>query len=125
VFFSSHILSDVENIAGRIGILNQGQIQKIGTPSELRDEFGLQNLVELEFKEGSVPERVDWNLQLAEAVEQKKGKTEIRVKTDADLDDAMREIFRRVADLSLPVRSVRHKRPSLEEVYLTLTGGRR
>lgn len=125
VFFSSHILSDVENIAGRIGILNQGQIQKIGTPSELRDEFGLQNLVELEFKEGSVPERVDWNLQLAEAVEQKKGKTEIKVKTDADLDDAMREIFRRVADLSLPVRSVRHKRPSLEEVYLTLTGGRR
>ncbi len=125
VFFSSHILSDVENIAGKIGILNQGRIQKIGTPSELRDEFGLKNVVELEFRDGSIPKQVDWKLDRAETIERKNNRIEILVKAEADLDEAMREIFRRVAELALPVRMLRHKRPSLEEVYLRLTGGER
>ncbi len=39
IFFSSHILSDVQDVATRIGILSRGQIRQIGTLDELRDDF--------------------------------------------------------------------------------------
>ncbi|MHA1920957.1 MAG: ABC transporter ATP-binding protein, partial [Promethearchaeota archaeon] len=39
IFFSSHILSDVQDIATRIGIINHGRILKIGTPEQLQNEF--------------------------------------------------------------------------------------
>ena len=35
VFFSTHILSDVEAITDRVAIVARGQLQAIGTPSEL------------------------------------------------------------------------------------------
>ncbi|MHA1602137.1 MAG: ABC transporter ATP-binding protein, partial [Promethearchaeota archaeon] len=38
IFLSSHILSDIQDICTRIGILNNGNILKIGTPQELQDE---------------------------------------------------------------------------------------
>lgn len=37
IFFSSHILSDAEMIADRIGILNEGRLVQVGTMSELVD----------------------------------------------------------------------------------------
>lgn len=36
VFFSSHILSDIDEICDRIGILNNGKICFVGTPEELK-----------------------------------------------------------------------------------------
>ena len=42
IFFSSHILSDIENLATRIAIIHNGSIMKIGTPNELRDEFRVE-----------------------------------------------------------------------------------
>jgi ABC-2 type transport system ATP-binding protein len=35
VFFSSHILTDIEAIADRVAIIARGQLQTIGTPAEL------------------------------------------------------------------------------------------
>lgn len=36
VFFSSHVLADIDEICDRIGILNKGKIVFIGTPNELK-----------------------------------------------------------------------------------------
>ena len=85
VFFSSHILSDVETIAGRIGILDGGRLRDVGTPAELRERHGLGNVVELEAKGGA------------------------NLSATAD---------------GVPVRRVEHLQPSLEDVYLNLTGPR-
>jgi ABC-2 type transport system ATP-binding protein len=39
VFFSSHILSDVEEICNRIGVIHQGKILYIGSPAEFRQRY--------------------------------------------------------------------------------------
>lgn len=44
IFFSSHILSDIDEICDRIGILNNNKIQFIGTPDELKNKYNLQSL---------------------------------------------------------------------------------
>jgi len=48
IFFSSHILSDIDEICDRIGILNNGKICFIGTPKELKEKHS-ENLLEKAF----------------------------------------------------------------------------
>ena len=44
IFFSSHILADIDEICDRIAVLNNGKIQFIGTPSELKDKYNINSL---------------------------------------------------------------------------------
>ena len=44
VFLSSHILADMNEICDRVGILNNRKLAFIGTPKELRDLGGEENL---------------------------------------------------------------------------------
>jgi ABC-2 type transport system ATP-binding protein len=39
IFFSSHILSDIEELCSRIGIIHDGQIFYTGTPAEFRQQY--------------------------------------------------------------------------------------
>ena len=48
VFFSSHILSDLDEICDRIAILNNKEIKFIGTPKELKEKYNEPTL-ELNF----------------------------------------------------------------------------
>jgi len=40
IFFSSHILSDIDEICDRIGVIHDGKLFFIGTPSEFKTRFG-------------------------------------------------------------------------------------
>lgn len=44
VFFSSHILSDIDEICDRIGILHNGKLHFIGTPSEFKEKMSEKSL---------------------------------------------------------------------------------
>jgi ABC-2 type transport system ATP-binding protein len=50
VFFSSHILSDIDEICDRVAILNNGKIQFIGTPNEFKKKH-LTDTLEMAFLE--------------------------------------------------------------------------
>ena len=47
VLFSSHILSDVQDVADRIGILSRGKIKQIGSLNELKNRFTTKNVIEV------------------------------------------------------------------------------
>lgn len=48
VFFSSHILSDVQDVATRIAIVSYGELLKCGTLDELKAEFAAPNVLEID-----------------------------------------------------------------------------
>jgi ABC-2 type transport system ATP-binding protein len=80
VLFSSHILSDVEDVADRIGILHRGKLATSGSIRELVVDFGLPTEIEVAFatppsstaflaEHGTVSERKPdvWSIRLAPA----------------------------------------------------------
>lgn len=44
IFFSSHILADIEEICGRIGVIHKGSLVFLGTPAELIARHGAASL---------------------------------------------------------------------------------
>lgn len=48
VFFSSHILGEVEAVCDKIGIMSEGQLVATGTLEDLRDEMHLETQITLE-----------------------------------------------------------------------------
>lgn len=44
LFFSTHMLSDVDELCDRMGILHGGQLRFVGSPSECRQRFGSSSL---------------------------------------------------------------------------------
>lgn len=58
VFFSSHILSEVEAVCDRVGIMNHGELVALDSIDDLREHTGTGGTVELTVE--TVPENFGW-----------------------------------------------------------------
>ena len=125
ILFSSHILNDVQDIADKIGILNEGKIMQLGTPEELQDSFQVGNVIEILVAKNSV---LCKNLEQLEDIDyvenSKENKQLIYLKPDADIDLIIPQILDRLSDQKCKIRSFRLVKPSLEDVYLNYVGGK-
>ncbi len=122
VFFSTHILSDVERVCDTVAILHKGRVVREAAMSELKHS-GAATRVEVDV--------VDRPEQVADAFRARPWATEcVRtgqtiVCTLADLDAARREIPRIVADAGASLARMTELEPTLEDVFVELVGGER
>jgi ABC-2 type transport system ATP-binding protein len=118
VLFSSHILSDVQDVADRIGILSHGRIKQVGTLNELKANFIHQKTVQVLLSNPSDK----W--QELVAVKNVSGVTQpspgivlVNLEKDADEDQAINDIVQRVVELGIRVRGIWPLEPSLDQIY--------
>jgi ABC-2 type transport system ATP-binding protein len=116
--FSSHILSDVQDVADRIGIINHGLIKQIGTLNELKSRLSGKKVIEVllaypcdkweEFK----------TIKNVYTVEQPSvGKILVSLENNADPDQVVNDIVHNVVKLNIRVRGITLLTPSLDEIY--------
>jgi len=55
VFFSSHVLDQVERVCDCVGLLADGKLVAEGTPSEVRDEAGVVSRLFVRFSGSESP----------------------------------------------------------------------
>ncbi|TKJ18565.1 MAG: hypothetical protein CEE43_17645 [Promethearchaeota archaeon Loki_b32] len=125
ILFSSHILSDVQDVADKIGILNKGKILTIGSPEELQNSFHIGNIIEIIVAENTpLCENLEdlSNIEYVENV--KSSKQLIHLKSDADIDLSITSIFELLIQQKCKIRTFNLVKPSLEEVYLKYVGGK-
>ena len=124
ILFSSHILNDVEDIANKIGILNKGSIMRIGTPTELQEEFQLGNIIEIIYAENSTLCLELESIKEIERIEKISNiKQLIYLNRDINLDDVLHKILSFIIQQKCRVRSFKFLKPSLENVYLNYVSG--
>jgi len=108
VFFSSHIMSEVEAIAERVGIIRGGLMIEIADPKSL----GKRSLhrARVRFKESVDPSRVG-SLPGVRVLSQSNG-NDLFLQVEGEMDALMKALA------TLPVSSFETERPSLEETFL-------
>jgi len=124
IIFSSHILSDIQDISNKIGILNKGRIIKIGDPKKLQSEFLVGNIIEVVYTEVGNPCE---NLEHVDGVEKIEfgapNKQFIYLEVNADLDNTIQKILGSITEQKCKMRNFQILQPSLEEVYLKYIEG--
>jgi ABC-2 type transport system ATP-binding protein len=120
ILVTTHYLDEAERLCDRVAIMHLGRIVALDTPAALRAELGAE-LVELHV-DG------DGGTALARLREHGvAGSTAFAIGSTLTLPLVERTAAATIAEielLRLPVTSVATRRPSLDDVYLRLTGGR-
>jgi len=124
IFFSSHILSDVQDLANRIGILNGGRITHLGTAADLEERMKLPKEVDLILSKDTGK----WRGKLAisgvkEIIEVEPSHLVLRLVEGADVDAVIDELIRKLLSAGCTIRKVAPIAPTLEELYIRYLGG--
>jgi len=108
VFFSSHVMSEVQAVADRVAMIRQGEIVEVAETHALIDR-ALRH-VTIEFKE---PVYADPLSDLpGVTVLSRSNNTHLMLQVEGDMDELISVLG------SLPVRDLETSKPSLEEVFL-------
>lgn len=128
VFFTTHIMEEVEYLCDEIAIINKGSMMAMDTPSGLKQKYGGIKAVEIKLKDAAAQSLVGILSQAIwtegggqPAIEVTAGDT-IRI-SSKDAQDALVRAIEALARNDVQMESVSVSPPTLEEVFLSVVGG--
>jgi ABC-2 type transport system ATP-binding protein len=115
VFLSSHLLSEVEQVATQIGIIRKGELIFQGNPEILQAQLNESVVVSVDQldKAKAVLAESGWTVQ-------RNGSQKLHVEANGQSDAAM--INSQLLNAGVSVYQVSLERPSLEDIFLKVTG---
>lgn len=119
IFISSHLLSEVERLCGRVGIINKGRLLAEDSMDNLRKR--LTDVVELEIELSQAKKKIIDTLAAFDFVKRLKREGNlltIKVKTDKDYRAQISEAISQQGGIVLGIKK---KEMSLEEAFITIT----
>ena len=129
VIISSHILSEIQEIADRVVIINRGKIAAIDTITDLSKRLSGQSKVLLTFR-GPVNDAVakirtvkGVSSAISRVANNKFSQMEITISAN-DTAETRISIFNLMAREGWPILELRSLDPSLEEIFLNITSGK-
>ena len=121
VFLSTHNMEEANQICHRIAIINRGRIAAVDTPENLRAQSMDLQYIEVAFSKTVEPQEFSENLSIIKAVS---AGNKVRLYT-AELSTVIEFIVEYAKKNNLRILTLNCMMPSLEDVYLKLTRGRR
>jgi ABC-2 type transport system ATP-binding protein len=118
IFLTTQYLEEADALADRVGIIDHGKIIAEGTPAELKRSIGA-DVIAVRVADVARAEPVIAAVPGIDAVESRGD--EILAAT-SDGPGHVSPLLVALADADIPVRSLTLREPSLDDVFLTLTG---
>lgn len=127
VLITSHYLEEIDMLADRVAIIDQGVVIAAGTPSQLKDQVGGDRITLRirEFTPSDEAEKAKSLLTALPAVQEviiNSAQGNSLNLVVAPQSDALSTVQRALQDAGLPTFGIAQSRPSLDDVYLAATG---
>jgi len=124
ILATTHYLEEAENEMGRVAIIDKGHIMTMGTPSDLKAEYG-HDLIELTvdypdgiYTEEHLVEKLE-QLQVAEEVSVRGFEVKLSVN---DGKKALPSIIHQLEAARIGINTISVRTPSLDDVFIKYTG---
>ncbi len=120
IFLTTHYMDEAEALCDRIAVIDHGKIIALGTPEELKSMVG-EDVVYIRFSPGD-GENGESCFQ-AEFLKECKhvGRDRVAIKVD-NASTSIPKIFELAQKTGLRIKEIDYKRPTLNDVFLYLTG---
>jgi ABC-2 type transport system ATP-binding protein len=120
VVLTTHYMEEADELSDRVGIVDRGRMLALGSPQKLKDTLGAQTIINLKLRNQEGAESVAENLRLREGVQSAEITQEGLRVFAGSVDGLLPEIIQ--ASVSLGLRDISITEPSLETVFIQLTG---
>jgi ABC-2 type transport system ATP-binding protein len=123
ILLTTHYMEEAEALCQRIAVMDHGEVLAAGTVSELKDGAGAETVITVRY-EDAVPDDMTARARLADRPGISKVEAEgdyIRVFT-SEPEGVLGELVTAGSAAGLTVRDASQLKPSLETVFLSLTG---
>jgi len=117
VFLTTHLMEEAEKLCDRVAIIEHGRIIELGTPDDLVQRHCPERTVVFTSDDANVAERLQ-GLGAVERAERSGATYTIR----GAGDDFVTDVINIIAREGIRVRGFRTEIPTLEDVFLKLTG---
>lgn len=124
VFLTTHYMDEAERLCHRTAIIDHGKIIALGSPEELKRALG-SDVVYVQL----APESLQETGRMAESLKNCKEFSRVQVVRPGEISvsavraaEAIPKIFEEAEGLAVRVREVAYHTPTLEDVFLHLTG---
>jgi len=118
VMFSSHILSDLQDIADSVGILAEGRLLVSGSLHQLKTAFGMPVDIAVEFSQAPTSTTfLTTNPDIEDATERRHGDWLLRLSSTASMDEVVDSLIESTRVASGRIRRIGAVEPNLDEVY--------
>jgi ABC-2 type transport system ATP-binding protein len=120
IFLTTHYIEEAERLCNRIAFIVGGKIVRIGQLDELMREVQEENVVQLAFADGVSNLKPSLQENFPDVVVEVPGNQLIRLRSSHPLN--LTPLMGFFEERNLPVYEARIMRPSLEEVFVKITG---
>lgn len=118
ILFSSHILSDVQDVADRIGIISRGKMKQVGTINELKTRLIHQKTIEVMLSGASDKwQKLNAVENVSQVNQPQPGILLLNLKSGANEDQAINDAVAKVVELGIRIRGIWMLEPSLDQIY--------
>jgi ABC-2 type transport system ATP-binding protein len=129
IILMTHDMVEADSLSDRIAIIDQGKIIAEGTPIELKEKYGSDNVLEVSFLEQEDLEVVKGNIQNISFVANwhempRKDRKTLLIAFQGGLKNLVKLLQQGLIENIDEVENIKFRQNSLEDVFLNLTGRR-
>ena len=121
VLLTTQYLDEADHLAGRVVIIDRGRVIADGSPAALKAQAG-RDVIEVRASESESLGAAARVLQHAGGAEPRIDSATRKVSIVADGPDLLMQVVRALDDEAVTVEDIALRRPTLDEVFLVLTG---
>jgi len=122
ILITTHYIEEAERLCDRVAIIDAGKIIELGTPREIQQRVLGQTLVELTTNESLPIDELPEKLRDGKHATRDDGRT-LSIQTDSSAPTIV-ELIKWIDQRGLKLVDIHLKRPTLEDVFIELTGKR-
>jgi ABC-2 type transport system ATP-binding protein len=124
IIFSSHILSDVQDVATKIGIISQGWMMKVDTLDGLKAHFSAHMVIGFELvKDAGKTEELKSIPGVTGIERPYPNRLHVHIEKGFDADEVSRQILNFMVESGYHIRSFGPLMPNLDDLYLQYVYG--
>lgn len=127
IIYTTHYMPEVEEICDKITVIDHGKVIATGTKTEIIERMGRDREIDVMFADGSADlTGFEEEVKMIQGVhryvtELKEGIPTCKI-FHSEESSVMEKVIRLAAEHQLTITNIKSMEPSLEEIFLTLTG---